>query len=162
MRVAFFQAVKARINKFTGSGVKSDYEVETAIKQIVDDALSSEGVIDVFEAAGIEAPSVGILSDEFLLEVKNMQQKNVAFELLKKLLSDEVSVRKTKNIAQGKKFSEMLESVVKRYHNNQIDSAQVLAELSAIAKEMRLEDDKIRRIRFNSRRICFLQCVNAK
>ncbi|WP_159017841.1 type I restriction endonuclease subunit R [Algibacter sp. L3A6] len=140
--VAFFQAVKARLNKFTGNSTKSDYEVETAIKQIMDDALSSEGVIDVFEAAGIKAPSVGILSDEFLLEVKNMQQKNVAFELLKKLLADEVRVRKTKNIAQGKKFSEMLESVVKRYHNNQIDSAQVLAELSEIAKEMRLEDHK--------------------
>jgi len=140
--VAFFQAVKARINKFTGSSVKSDYEVETAIKQIVDDALSSDGVIDVFDAAGIEAPSVSILSDEFLLEVKNMQQKNIAFELLKKLLSDEVSIRKTKNLVQAKKFSEMLESVVKRYHNNQIDSAQVLAELSEIAKEMRLEDSK--------------------
>lgn len=140
--IAFFQAVKARINKFTGTSTKSDYEVETAIKQIVDDALSSEGVINVFEAAGIKSPSVGILSDEFLLEVKNMQQKNVAFELLKKLLADEVRVRKTKNIAQGKRFSEMLESVVKRYHNNQIDSAQVLAELSAIAKEMRLEDKK--------------------
>ncbi|QNM86382.1 type I restriction endonuclease subunit R [Polaribacter pectinis] len=140
--VAFFQAVKARINKFTGNTTKSDYEVESAIKQIVDDALSSEGVIDVFEAAGIKAPSVGILSDEFLLEVKNMQQKNVAFELLKKLLADEVRVRKTKNIAQGKRFSDMLASVVKRYHNNQIDSAQVLAELSAIAKDMRLEDQK--------------------
>jgi type I restriction enzyme R subunit len=140
--VAFFQAVKARINKFTGNTTKSDYEVETAIKQIVDDALSSEGVIDVFEAAGIKTPSVSILSDEFLLEVKNMQQKNVAFELLKKLLADEVRVRKTKNIAQGKRFSEMLASVVKRYHNNQIDSAQVLAELSSIAKEMRLEDKK--------------------
>lgn len=140
--VAFFQAVKSRINKFSSNGVKSDYEIETAIKQIVDEALSSDGVIDIFEAAGIKAPSVGILSDEFLLEVKNMQQKNVAFELLKKLLSDEVKVRKTKNLVQGKKFSEMLESVVKRYHNNQIDSAQVLAELSEIAKEMRLEDKK--------------------
>jgi type I restriction enzyme R subunit len=140
--VAFFQAVKARINKFSGNGIKSDYEVETAIKQIVDDALSSDGVIDIFEAAGIESPSVSILSDEFLLEVKNMQQKNVAFELLKKLLSDEVRVRKTKNLVQGKKFSEMLESVVKRYHNNQIDSAQVLQELSEIAKEMRLEHFK--------------------
>lgn len=140
--VAFFQAVKARINKFTSNGVKSDFEVETAIKQIVDEALSSDGVIDIFEAAGIKAPSVGILSDEFLLEVKNMQQKNLAFELLKKLLSDEVKVRKTKNLVQGKKFSEMLESVVKRYHNNQIDSAQVLAELSEIAKEMQLEDKK--------------------
>ena len=140
--VAFFQGIKARINKFTGTGVKSDYEVETAIKQIIDDALSSDGVIDIFEAAGIKTPSVSILSDEFLLEVKNMQQKNVAFELLKKLLSDEVRIRKTKNLVQGKKFSEMLESVVKRYHNNQIDSAKVLAELSEIAKEMRLEDHK--------------------
>ncbi len=140
--VAFFQAVKARINKFSGNAIKSDYEVETAIKQIVDAALSSDGVIDIFEAAGINSPSVSILSDEFLLEVKNMQQKNIAFELLKKLLNDEVSVRKTKNLAQGKKFSEMLESVVKRYHNNQIDSAQVLQELSEIAKEMRLEDSK--------------------
>lgn len=140
--VAFFQAVKSRINKFNSNGVKSDYEVETAIKQIVDEALSSDGVIDIFEAAGIKSPSVGILSDEFLLEVKNMQQKNLAFELLKKLLSDEVKVRKTKNLVQGKKFSEMLESVVKRYHNNQIDSAQVLQELSEIAKEMQLEDKK--------------------
>lgn len=140
--VAFFQALKSRINKFSSNGVKSDYEVETAIKQIVDEALSSDGVIDIFEATGIEAPSVGILSDEFLLEVKNMQQKNVAFELLKKLLSDEIKIRKTRNLVQGKKFSEMLESVVKRYHNNQIDSAQVLKELSEIAKELRLEDAK--------------------
>ena len=153
--VAFFQAVKARINKFTGSGVKSDYEVETAIKQIVDDALSSEGVIDIFEAAGIKSPSVSILSDEFLLEVKNMQQENVAFELLKKLLSDEVSSRKTKNIAQGKKFSEMLGTVVKRYHNNQIDSAQVLAELSEIAKEMRLEDYKSEELGLSSEEYAF-------
>ncbi|MEH6512957.1 MAG: type I restriction endonuclease subunit R [Maribacter arcticus] len=140
--VAFFQAVKARINKFTPSGVKSDYEVDTAIKQIVDDVLSSDGVIDVFEAAGIKAPSVGILSDEFLLEVKNMKQKNVAFELLKKLLTDEIRIRKTKNISQAKKFSEMIEGVVKKYHNNQIDSAQVLEELSSIAREMHLEDNK--------------------
>ncbi|MCF8272971.1 MAG: type I restriction endonuclease subunit R [Flavobacteriaceae bacterium] len=140
--VAFFQAVKARINKFTPSGAKSDYEVDTAIKQIVDGVLSSDGVIDVFEAAGIKAPSVGILSDEFLLEVKNMKQKNVAFELLKKLLTDDIRIRKTKNISQAKKFSEMIEGVVKKYHNNQIDSAQVLEELSAIAREMKLEDNK--------------------
>ena len=140
--VAFFQAVKARINKFNPSGVKSDYEVDTAIKQIVDKALSSDGVINVFEAAGISTPDVSILSDEFLLEVQNMNQKNVAFELLKKLLNDEVRVRKKKNISQSRKFSEMIESVVNKYHNNQIDSAQVLAELSAIAKEMRLEDNK--------------------
>ena len=153
--IAFFQAVKARINKFAGSGVKSDFEVETDIKQIIDVALSSDGVIDIFEAAGIKTPSISILSDEFLLEVKNMQQKNVAFELLKKLLNDEVRVRKTKNIAQGKRFSEMLESVVKRYHNNQIDSAQVLQELSEIAKEMRLEDHKSEELGLTSAEYAF-------
>ena len=158
--IAFFQAVKARINKFTGNTIKSDFEVETAIKQIVDDALSSGGVIDIFEAAGISKPSVSILSDEFLLEVKNMQQKNVAFELLNKLLSDEVRVRKSKNIAQGKKFSEMLESVVKRYHNNQIDSAQVLAELSEIAKEMRLEDHRSEELGLTPEEYAFYSVLN--
>ena len=158
--VAFFQAIKARISKFSTSGVKSDYEVDTAIKQIVDEALASDGVIDVFKAAGIEAPSVGILSDEFLLEVKNMKQKNVAFELLKKLLSDDVRVRKTKNIAQAKKFSEMIESVVKKYHNNQIDSAQVLEELSAIAKEMRLEDSKAEQLGLTDEEYAFYSVLN--
>ena len=117
-------------------------KVETAINQIIESKLGSEGVVDVFQAAGVKSPTVGILSDQFLLEVKNMQQKNIAFELLKKLLGDEIKIRKTKNIEQGKRFSEMLESVVKRYHNNQIDSAQVLHELSEIAKEMKLEDKK--------------------
>jgi type I restriction enzyme R subunit len=158
--VAFFQAIKARISKFSTSGVKSDYEVDTAIKQIVDEALASDGVIDVFKAAGIKAPSVGILSDEFLLEVKNMKQKNVAFELLKKLLSDDVRVRKTKNIAQAKKFSEMIESVVKKYHNNQIDSAQVLEELSAIAKEMRLEDSKAEQLGLTDEEYAFYSVLN--
>lgn len=106
--VAFFQAIKARIGKFSPSGGKSDAEVNTAIRQIVDEALSSEGVIDIFEAAGIKTPSLEILSEEFLLEVRNMEHKNLAFELLKKLLNEEVKVRKSKNLVQGKKFSEML------------------------------------------------------
>ncbi|WP_211272647.1 DUF3387 domain-containing protein [Gelidibacter algens] len=153
--IAFFQAIKSRINKFSGNNVISDYEVETAVKQIIDDKLGSDGIIDLFQAAGIESPSVSILSDEFLLEVKNMQQKNVAYELLKKLLSDEVRVRKVKNIAQGKRFSEMLESIVKRYHNNQIDSAQVLAELSEMAKEMRLEDQKSEELKLTPEEYAF-------
>ena len=140
--IAFFQAVKARINKFTPSGGVTDQQVQTAIKQIVEDALSSDGVIDIFEAAGIKAPSLDILSDDFLLEVKNMEQKHIAFALLKKLLNDELKIRKRKNMAQGKRFSEMLESAVKRYHNNQIDTAQVIQELSDIAHEMKLEDKK--------------------
>lgn len=158
--VAFFQAVKARINKFTPYGVKSDYEVETAIKQIIDDALSSGGVVDIFEAAGIKTPSVSILSDEFLLEVKNMQQKNVAFELLKKLLSDDIKLRKHKNLTQFKRFSEMIENVVKKYHNNQLDSAQIIEELSAIAQEMRLEDHKADELGLTPEEYAFYSVLN--
>lgn len=158
--VAFFQAVKSRINKFNPSGIKSSFEVDTAIKQIVDESLSSDGVIDVFEAAGIKAPDISILSEEFLLEVQNMEQKNIAYELLKKLLSDDVRVRKKKNISQAKKFSEMIESVVNRYHNNQIDSAQVLEELSAIAKEMRLEDRKAEELGLTEEEYAFYSVLN--
>lgn len=140
--IAFFQAVKSRINKFTPSGFKSNIEVDSAIKQIIDKALSTDGIVNILEEVGIKAPSLDILSDEFLLEVKNMEHKNLSFELLKKLLNDEISVRKTKSIVQGKKFSEMLENVIKKYHNNQIDTAQVIEELSAIAREMKLEDKK--------------------
>jgi type I restriction enzyme R subunit len=120
----------------------TDREVETAIKQIVDETLSSGGVVDIFDAAGMEKPSLSILSEEFLLEVKNMKHKNLAYELLKKLLNDEVKYRKEINIMMGKKFSEMLGSVVKRYHNNQIDTAKVLEDLSDIAREMQAEDKK--------------------
>lgn len=140
--IAFFQAVKSRINKFTPSGFKSNIEVDSAIKQIVDKALSTDGVVNILEEVGIKAPSLDILSDEFLLEVKNMEHKNLSFELLKKLLNEEITIRKKKSIVQGKKFSEMLENVIKRYHNNQIDTAQVIEELSAIAREMKLEDKK--------------------
>ena len=143
--VAFFQAIKSRIRKFLsdgGDGGVSDKHVDSAIKQIVDDALASDGVVDVFEAAGVNAPSLDILSEEFLLEVKDMEHKNLAFELLRKLLNEEVKVRKQKNMTQGKKFSEMLSNVIKRYHNNQIDTAQVIKELSDIARDMKLEDSK--------------------
>lgn len=158
--IAFFQAVKSRINKFNPSGIKSDFEVDTAIKQIVDEALSSDGVIDVFEAAGIKTPDISILSDEFLLEVKNMNQSNVAFELLKKLLNDEVRLRKKKNISQAKKFSEMIEGIVNKYHNNQLDSAQVLEELSSIAKEMRLEDNKAHELGLSEEEYAFYSVLN--
>ena len=141
-RVAFFQAVKSRINKFSSEGGKSDAQVDTAVKQIVDDALASDGIVDIFKASGLKAPSLDILSEEFLKEVKNMKEKNVAFELLKKLLNDDIRIRKKKNIIQGKKFSEMISRIVKKYHNNQIDTVQVIEELSKIARDMRLEDSK--------------------
>ena len=139
--VAFFQAVKARLTKFdiTGSG-KSDEEVETAIRQVIDQALVSEQVIDVFDAAGLKKPDISILSEEFLLEVKNMEHKNIALEVMKKLLDDEIKARVKKNLIQGKTLMEMLQDSIKRYHNKIITAAEVIEELIALGKEIREMD----------------------
>lgn len=140
--VAFFQAVKSRINKFIPSGYTSDKQVETAIKHIVEEAVSSDGVIDILEIAGIKSDTIDILSEEFLRKVKDMEQKHVAYELLYKLLCDEIHVRKRKNIAQFNQLSKMLESVIKKYHNNHIHTIEVIEELCKIAREMREHDKK--------------------
>ena len=140
--VGFFQAVKARLTKFepTGTG-KSDAEIETAIRQIVDKAVVSEGIVDVFDAAGIKKPDISILSDEFLVEIQGMERKNLALELLKKLLNDEIKLRMRKNFIQSRKLSEMLESAIKKYQNNLLTAAQVIEELVKLAKDIR-ESDK--------------------
>lgn len=138
--VGLFQAIKARIVKVTQTGGKSDEEMETAIKQILSDAIVSEDVIDIFDAAGIKKPDISILSDEFLAEVKGMTHKNLALELLKKLLKGEIRTRTKVNLVQSKKFSEMLDSAVKNYQNNLITSAQVIDEMIRLAKEIKEAD----------------------
>jgi type I restriction enzyme R subunit len=140
--VGFFQAIKARLVKFepTGSG-KSDAEIDTAIRQIVDKAVVSEGIVDVFDAAGIKKPDISILSDEFLAEIQGMDRRNLAAELLKKILNDEIRSRVRKNFIQSKKMSEMLENAIRKYQNNLLTTAQVIEELIKLAKEIR-EDDK--------------------
>ena len=141
--VGFFQAVKARLKKFErqGNGKSSD-EMETAIRQLVDKAVAVDGVIDIFAAAGINKPDVSILSDDFLQEIQGMKRKNLALELLKKILSDELRTRKRKNLAQGKRFSEMLEAAIRKYRNNLLTAAQVIEELIQLAKEIKVSDDK--------------------
>jgi len=140
--VGFFQAVKARLTKFESVGTgKSDAEIETAIRQIVDKAVVSEGIVDVFDAAGIKKPDISILSDEFLAEIQGMERKNLALELLKKLLNDEIKIRMRKNFIQSRKLSEMLESAIKKYQNNLLTAAQVIEELVKLAKDIR-ESDK--------------------
>lgn len=140
--VGFFQAVKARLTKFEPTdGKKSDLEIETAIRQIVDAAVVSEGIVDVFDAAGIKKPDISILSDEFLEEVRHMERKNLALELLKKLLHDEIRTRTRKNFIQSRKLSEMLENAIKKYQNNLLTTAQVIEELIKLAKDIR-EGDK--------------------
>jgi type I restriction enzyme R subunit len=139
--VAFFQAVKSRLVKFEGSGTgKTDEEIETAIRQVIDKALVSEQVIDVFDAAGLKKPDISILSEDFLLEVKNMEHKNIALEVLKKLLDDEIRARTKKNLIQGKSLMEMLQNSIKRYHNKIITAAEVIEELIVLGKDIREMD----------------------
>ena len=135
--VSFFQAVKARLAKFdsTGSG-RTDEEIETTIRQVIDKALVSEQVIDVFDAAGIKKPDISILSEEFLMELKGMEHKNVALEVLKKLLNDEIKSRAKKNLVQSRTFLEMLENSIKKYHNKILTAAEVIEELISLSKEI--------------------------
>lgn len=143
--VAFFQAIKARLTKYAwGVNDEKNKMIESTIKQMVEWAVEVDGVMDVFQLAGMEKPELSILSEEFLLEVKDMEHKNVALEVLKKLLNDEVKRRWRKNIVQSKKFSEMLKEAVNKYHNNLITTAQVIEELIEIAKQMKESDDKMK------------------
>lgn len=141
--VAFFQAVKARLTKFdaTGSGY-TDEEMETAVRQVIDQALVSDQVVDIYDAAGLKKPDISILSDDFLLEIQGMEHKNVALEVLKKLLNDEIKARAKKNLVQSKKLEEMLEDALRRYHNKAITSAQVIEELINMGREIRDSDSE--------------------
>jgi type I restriction enzyme R subunit len=135
--VSFFQAVKARLAKFDGTGSgKTDEEIETTIRQVIDKALVSEQVIDVFDAAGIKKPDISILSEEFLLELKGMEHKNIALEVLKKLLNDEIKSRLKKNLVKGKSLMEMLENAIKKYQAKILSAAEVIDELIHLSKEI--------------------------
>jgi len=135
--VAFFQAVKARLVKFDSTGVgRTDEDLETAIRQVIDQALVSDQVIDIFDAAGLKKPDISILSDEFLIEIRGMEHKNIALEVLRKLLNDEIRARAKKNLVKSQSLLEMLEKALRRYHNKAITSAEVIEELIQIAKDI--------------------------
>ncbi len=134
--VGFFQAVRAALAKSTGTG-KAPEDYEHAIRQIISKAIVSDKVIDIFAAAGLKKPDISILSDEFLAEIRDMPQRNLAVELLRKLLSDELKVRQKKNLVQSRSFGDMLERAVKAYQNRAIETAQVIEELIQLAKDMK-------------------------
>lgn len=141
--VGLFQAIRSRIVKVTQSGKqRSDEEIDTAIKQILSGAIVSDEVVDIFDAAGLKKPDISILSNEFLAEVRGMEHKNLALELLKKLLNDEIKARTKVNLVESKKFSAMLENAVKKYQNNLITSAQIIEELIELAKQIKDADRK--------------------
>jgi type I restriction enzyme R subunit len=138
--LAFFQAVKARLAKFERGEGKGREETETAIRQLIDEAVVSDQVVDIFDAAGIKKPDISILSDEFLAEIEGMPRRNLALELLKKILNDEIRSRSKKNMVQSKALSEMLEGAINRYQNNLLSASEIIQELIDMAKEIREAD----------------------
>ena len=135
--VAFFQAVRAVLAKRAPADARPEEELDHAVRQIISRAVSSEGVIDIFAAAGLEKPDLSILSDEFLAEVRGMPQRNLAVELLQKLLKGELVTRRRKNVVQARSFAEMLEQTLRRYQNRAIEAAQVIEELIQLARDLR-------------------------
>lgn len=142
--VALFQAIKSRLVKISdrNEGGKTDEEMETAIKQIISEAITADNVIDIFDAAGLKKPNIEILDERFLQELKDLPQKNLAVELLKKLLKDEIKKRTKINLVESKKFSEMLEDAIKRYHNGMIDTVEFLEKVLIPFAEQMKEADK--------------------
>ena len=139
--ISFFQAVKARLIKFDSTGIGNTNEgIESAIRQVIDKALVSDKVIDVFDAAGIKKPDISILSEEFLLEVRGMEHKNIALEVLKKILNDEIKARSKMNLVESKSLMEMLETSIKKYHNKILSAVEVIDELIKLSKEIQAMD----------------------
>ena len=135
--VAFFQAVQAVLVKRAAAVARPDEELNQAVRQIISRAVAPEGVIDIFAAAGLEKPDISILSDQFLAEVRGMPQRNLAVELLQKLLKGELATRRRKNVVQARSFAEMLEQTLRRYQNRTVEAAQVIEELIQLARELR-------------------------
>jgi type I restriction enzyme R subunit len=138
--VGFFQAVRASLVKAAPGETRTEDELDFAVRQIVSRAVLPEGVVDIFAAAGLKKPDISILSDEFLAEVRDMPQRNLAAELLRKLLNAEIQLRRRKNVVQAKSFAEMLEQAIRRYQNRAIEAVAVIEELIALAKQMRQAD----------------------
>ena len=136
--IAFFQGVRAGFakNTVTSGKVASD-DMDSAIRQLVSRAVASEQVIDIFAAAGLKKPDISILSDEFLAEIRGMPHRNLALELLQKLLGDEIKTRTKKNVVQARSFTAMLEEAIRAYQNRSLESAQIIDQLIALAREMR-------------------------
>jgi type I restriction enzyme R subunit len=134
--VAFFQAVRAVLAKKVSDAAKTEEELNFAVRQIVSRAVISDGVVDIFKAAGLARPDISILSDQFLAEVRDMPQKNLAVELLRKLLMGEILSRRKKNVVQARSFAELLEQSIRKYQNRAIETVQVIEELIGLAKEI--------------------------
>ena len=140
--VGFFQAVQAALAKRSAGEARTDEELDHAVRQIIDRAVAPEGVTDIFAAAGLPEPDISILSDEFLAEVRGLEHRNVAVELLRKLLRGEIATRRRENVVQARSFAEMLENTLRRYQNRAIEAAQVIEELIVLARDIRTANER--------------------
>jgi type I restriction enzyme R subunit len=160
--VGFFQAVRAAIAKTDISRKeKSPGDIDTAIRQIISRAVASDEVVDIFAAAGLKKPDISILSDQFLAEVRGMPQKNLAVELLRKLLNNEIKVRSKKFLIQSKSFAEMLEKAILKYQNRAVEAAQVIEELIQLAKEMRQSEKRGKDLGLSPDEIAFYDALGS-
>lgn len=158
--VAFFQAIKVVLTKREISAKKkTDEDRELAIRQIIGNAVVSGEVVDVFEAVGLDKPNIGLLDDEFLAEVRNLPEKNLAVELLERLLEGEIKSKFASNLAQEKKFSELLDSVIKRYQNRSIETAQVIEELIEMAKKFAAASKRGEQLGLNDDELAFYDAL---
>ena len=158
--VAFFQAVKARLCKFSERGMgHTDEDIETTIRQVIDKALVSEKVIDIFDAAGIKKPDISILSEEFLMELKGMEHKNIAMEVLRKLLEDEIKARSKYNVVESQSLMEMLDRSITRYHNKVITAAEVIEELIKLSKTIVEKDEDAKKMGLSTYEYAFYTAV---
>ena len=157
--VGFFQAVRAALSKRAAGEARPEEELDLAVRQIISRAVASEGVMDIFAAAGLDRPDISVLSEEFLAEVRGMPQRNLAAELLQKLLKGEISVRRRKNVVQARSFAEMLEQTLRRYQNRGIEAAQVIEELIQLAKEMREAGARGERLGLSEEELAFYDAL---
>ncbi len=157
--VGFFQAVKSSLTKITEDKKTTGEQLDMAIKQIISKAVISDRIIDIFEAAGIKKPDISILSEGFLAEVKEMPQKNLAFEALRKLLNDEIRIISRRNLIQGKSFMKMLEETIKKYTNRSIEAAQVIEELIELARKIREDKNRGEKLNLSEEEIAFYDAL---
>ena len=157
--VGFFQAVRAQLMKRAPGEARPQEEVDHAVRQIISRAVASEGVLDIFAAAGLDKPNISVLSDEFLAEVRGMPHRNLAVELLQKLLKGELHIRRRKNVVQARSFSEMLEQTLRRYQNRAVEAAQVIEELIQLAKDMRQANARGERLGLSEDELAFYDAL---
>lgn len=158
--VAFFQIIKSGLVKMEPiGGGPTDEDYDVAIKQIVSSAVTSDQVIDIYSAAGIKTPDISIFSEEFLEEVRNMKHRNVALELLKKLLNDELRTMTKRNLVMSRSFAQMLEETIRKYQNRTIEAAQVIAELLELAKKIKNEREKGKDLGLSEEEVAFYDAL---